>query len=163
MPQAFGLIRCSLEHGDNSAIVIAVDEVADGIAEQSLLQSLGFRGLLVAFFHYQHIAIGLGSQGVGTLKGDGILGHIQPGTQGVVAVDDGDGAGVAVGEDGGNGISLNGSDIVAAVVNDVMIPLSWSSSSARARLVVSLGMAISSPSVRASKLSLVPPYTPKGS
>ena len=110
----------SLEYCDDRAVVAVGDEGLDSVGLESLDESKGLFAGLVARADGDDVRVGL-SRVAGSVLDCESVSDLQAGLKRVVAVDDCDGAGVAVGEDGGNGIGLNGSDIVAAVVNDVEV------------------------------------------
>ena len=105
---------------DDRAVVAVGDEGLDSVGLESLDESKGLFAGLVARADGDDVRVGL-SRVAGSVLDCESVSDLQAGLKRVVAVDDCDGAGVAVGEDGGNGIGLNGSDIVAAVVNDVEV------------------------------------------
>ena len=77
-----------LEYGDHGAVVGLINEILDLLALEGLHQGLDGGLVLPALLDGEHIGVGGARLAVGSLNGQGV-GHLQPGVDGVVAVDDG--------------------------------------------------------------------------
>ena len=74
--------KSSLEHGQNRAVVVALDELPDLIGLEGGHQGLDCLVVLVAFLHRDDVGVGLGGIGLGVLGGQGIGGGVQTGLGG---------------------------------------------------------------------------------
>ena len=126
MTEITGLSFCSpviiskSEDCNNCAVVGGSNVLLDGIGHEGLDKSLELLAVFVTLAAGDDVGVGLGCVTGGVLQSKSV-GRGEAGLQSVVAVDDGDGAGVAVFKLCGNGVSLNGLDVVAAIIDDVEV------------------------------------------
>ena len=107
-----------LEDGHHGAGVGLVDEILDSFVGQCFDKSSGLFAVFFACADGNDVGIGLCSI-TGCIFYSQSFCHVEAGSQSVVAVDNGQSAFIAVGQLCGDSVSLNGLNVITAIVGDV--------------------------------------------